>query len=80
MLNIRHLHLQLQPARALYQTRINSWVAGAGNYTVKIGTSQNVNLSGSFKREKDIMVEMTNNGLVPKTVLSELVSKPARKK
>ncbi len=65
---------------ASYQTKAISWVADAGTYTVKIGTSQTVKQSASFKLAKDIVVEKTNKVLVPQVVINELVSKPAGKK
>jgi beta-glucosidase len=63
---------------ASYQTKINSWVADAGSYTVKIGTSQTTKQSATFKLAKDIVVEKTNKVLVPKVAVNEL--KPASKK
>jgi len=63
---------------ASYQTKTNSWVADAGSYTVKIGTSQATKQSASFKLAKDIVVEKTNKVLVPKVPINEL--KPAVKK
>jgi len=65
---------------ASYQTKSNSWIADAGTYTVKIGTSQTVKLSTSFKVAKEIITEKTNKVLVPKAAINELVSKPAVKK
>lgn len=65
---------------ASYQTKTSSWVADAGTYSVKIGTSQTVKQSATFKLAKDILVEKTNKVLVPKTTINELVSKPAGKK
>jgi beta-glucosidase len=59
---------------ASYQTKTSSWVADAGVYTVKIGTSQKVFTSGTFKVSKDIIVGKTNKVLVPKVVINELKS------
>ncbi|HEU5290873.1 MAG TPA: glycoside hydrolase family 3 C-terminal domain-containing protein [Cyclobacteriaceae bacterium] len=63
---------------ASYQTNINSWVADAGSYTVKIGTSQTARQSATFRLTKDVMVEKTNKVLVPKVPINEL--KPVQKK
>jgi len=65
---------------ASYQTKTTSWVADAGTYTVKIGTSQTSKQTGSFKLAKDIIVEKVNKVLTPKAAINELVSKPAAKK
>ncbi len=65
---------------ASYQPNITSWVADAGTYTVKIGTSQTVKQSASFKLAKEIIVEKTNKVLVPKSAINELVYKPNGKK
>ena len=65
---------------ASYQTKTTSWVADAGTYTVKIGTSETVKQFASFKLAKDIIVEKTNKVLVPKVVINELVSKSTGKK
>jgi beta-glucosidase len=65
---------------ASYQTKTSSWIADAGTYTVKIGTSQNVKLLATFKLAKDILVQKTNKVLVPKSPVNELVSKAALKK
>lgn len=64
---------------ASYQTSTNSWVADAGTYLIKIGTSESVKQSASFKLAKAIIVEKTNKVLVPKTTINELVSKPSVK-
>ena len=65
---------------ASYQTKTNEWVADAGTYTVKIGTSQTVKQSASFKLAKEIITEKTNKVLVPKAAINELMSKPTAKK
>ncbi len=65
---------------ASYQTKTSSWIADAGTYTVKFGTSQTVKQSATFKLGKDIIVEKTNKVLVPKATINELVSKPPGKK
>jgi beta-glucosidase len=60
---------------ASYQTKTSSWVADAGTYTVKIGTSETVKQSATFKLAKAIVVEKTNKVLGPKIAINELVSK-----
>lgn len=60
---------------ASYQTKTSSWIADAGMYTIKIGTSQTVKQFATFKLAKEIVVEKTNKVLVPKGPISELVSK-----
>lgn len=65
---------------ASFQTKTTSWVADAGTYTVKMGTSQTVKQSATFRLAKDIVVEKTNKVLVPKVTITELVSKPAGKR
>lgn len=65
---------------ASYQTKTNSWVADAGTYNVKIGTSQTAKQSASFKLAKEIITEKMNKVLVPKSPINELVNKPTQKK
>lgn len=65
---------------ASYQTKINAWVADAGTYTIKIGTSNTTKKSATFKLAKELVVERTNKAVAPKSSISELVSKPAMKK
>jgi beta-glucosidase len=64
---------------ASYQTKVNSWIANAGTYTVKIGTSQTVKQSASIKLAKEVVVEKTNKALVPKVAINELTNKTAKK-
>jgi beta-glucosidase len=61
-----------------YQTKTTSWVADAGSYTVKVGTSQIVKQSATFKLAKEIVAEKTNKVLVSKVGINEL--KPVSKK
>jgi len=63
---------------ASYNTKLSSWIADAGNYTVKIGTSQTTKQQATFKLANDIVVEKTNKALVPKVPVNEL--KPGKKK
>ena len=64
---------------ASYQTKLSSWVADAGMYLVKIGTSERVIKSASFKLAKEMVVEKTNKVLVPKIAINELHSKAGKK-
>lgn len=59
---------------ASFNTALSSWVADAGNYTVRIGTSQKTILSGSFKLPKEVIVEKVNKVLVPEGPINELKS------
>ena len=59
---------------ASFNTVLSSWVADAGNYTVRIGTSQKTILSGSFKLPKEVIVEKVNKVLVPEGPINELKS------
>ena len=65
----------ITPGDLAYQTKTSSWIADAGMYTIKIGTSQTVKQFATFKLAKEIVVEKTNKVLVPKGPISELVSK-----
>jgi beta-glucosidase len=60
---------------ASYNTAINSWVADAGTYTVKVGTSETAKLSGTFKLGKSVVVEKTTKALVPAAPITELKPK-----
>ncbi|MBX7127344.1 MAG: glycoside hydrolase family 3 C-terminal domain-containing protein, partial [Cyclobacteriaceae bacterium] len=61
-----------------YQTKLTAWVADAGTYTVRIGTSDETKLSATFKLPKDLIVEKTRNVLAPAQPVNEL--KPIRKR
>ena len=63
-----------------FQTKTSSWVADAGTYTVRIGTSQNVKQSASFKVPKTIVAEKVHKAVAPKIEIHELVYKPTGKK
>jgi beta-glucosidase len=57
---------------ASFQTKSAAWIADAGTYTVKFGTSEQTKQSATFKVSKDLIVEKTNKVLVPKTGINEL--------
>ena len=57
---------------ASFDTKTSSWIADAGNYTARIGTSQKTVLSTTFKLAKDVVVEKVNKVLVPKEPINEL--------
>jgi beta-glucosidase len=57
---------------ASFDTKTSSWIADAGNYTARIGTSQKTVLSSTFKLAKDVVVEKVNKVLVPKEPINEL--------
>ncbi len=63
---------------ASYQTRQSAWVADAGTYTVKVGTSEQAKHTATFKLAKELVVAKTNKVLVPKAPVAELTGK-ARK-
>ncbi len=63
---------------ASYVAKLSTWVADAGTYTVRIGTSETTRQQAIFKLKKDILVLKTNKVLVPKVTINEL--KPAVKK
>jgi beta-glucosidase len=74
------ISLTITPADlASFQTASSSWIADAGDYTVKIGTSEETYTSASFKLPKEVIVEKVNKVVVPKVVINELknvVAKP----
>lgn len=74
--------LTLTPAElASFQTASSSWIADAGDYTVKIGTSEETFASASFKLPKEMVVEKVNKVVVPKIAINELknvVAKPKK--
>lgn len=76
------LTLTVTPADlASFQTASSSWIADAGDYTVKIGTSEETYASASFKLPKEVMVEKVNKVVVPKIAINELknvVAKPKK--
>ena len=69
----QEISFTLRPADlASFDTKTSAWVADAGNYTARIGTSQKTVLSSTFKLAKDVVVEKVNKVLVPKEPINEL--------
>ncbi|HEY2726963.1 MAG TPA: glycoside hydrolase family 3 C-terminal domain-containing protein, partial [Parafilimonas sp.] len=63
---------------ASFNTHSSSWIAEAGKYAVRIGSSSTlIRLSANFNLAKDIVVEKDNDVLAPKVEINEL--KPASK-
>jgi beta-glucosidase len=63
---------------ASFDTNSSSWVADAGNYTVKIGaSSSNIKSTASFNLAKDIVVEKDHKALAPQANINELKGKKA---
>ena len=61
---------------ASFDTASSSWLADAGNYTIKIGASSlDIKQTGSFKLQKDILVEKVNKALSPSVKIDELKGK-----
>ncbi|WP_299290341.1 glycoside hydrolase family 3 C-terminal domain-containing protein [uncultured Mucilaginibacter sp.] len=58
---------------ASFNTAASSWIADAGNYTVKIAASSlNIKQTASFNLTKAIMVEKDNKVLLPQVQINEL--------
>lgn len=58
---------------ASFDTQRSSWMAEAGNYTIKIGnSSKNIQLTKTITLQKEIVVEKVNNVLAPKVEIKEL--------
>ncbi|WPU94909.1 glycoside hydrolase family 3 C-terminal domain-containing protein [Mucilaginibacter sabulilitoris] len=58
---------------ASFYTSKESWIADAGKYEVKIGSSsRTIAEAASFKLAKDITVEKVNKALVPEQAINEL--------
>jgi beta-glucosidase len=58
---------------ASFDPSFSSWIAEAGNYTVKIGaSSRDIKLIGSFTVSKEIMVKKESVSLVPKEKIAEI--------
>jgi beta-glucosidase len=65
----------LRPADlASFDTKTSSWISDAGNYTVRIGTSQKTIQSAPFKLAKDVVGEKVNKVLLPKEPITDLKS------
>lgn len=60
---------------ASFSTSQSAWVADAGTYTVKFGTSETALQSATFKLGKAIVTQKTNKALAPKKSISELKRK-----
>ena len=74
--------LTLTPAElASFQTATSSWIADAGDYTVKIGTAEETYASAGFKLAKDVLISKVHKVVVPKVAINELknvVAKPKK--
>jgi beta-glucosidase len=58
---------------ASFHTAASAWVADAGTYTVKLGTSSlAIKQTATFTLAKDIVVEKVNKVLVPTVTINEL--------
>jgi beta-glucosidase len=63
---------------ASFNSETSAWIADAGNYSVKIGSSSlNIKQSAAFSLAKDIVVEKVNKVLAPQVNINELKSKAA---
>ncbi len=61
---------------ASYHTEAIAWVAEAGNYTVKVGSSSaNIKSSAGFKLAKNIVVQKCHKVMAPKASIGELNQK-----
>ncbi|HMG67933.1 MAG TPA: glycoside hydrolase family 3 C-terminal domain-containing protein, partial [Chitinophagaceae bacterium] len=61
---------------ASFDTKRESWIAAAGEYSVKIGaSSENIKQTAKFNLAKEIVVEKVNKVLVPQTDINEMKSK-----
>ena len=66
---------------ASFQTASTSWIADAGDYTVKIGTAEETFTSAGFKLAKEVIVEKVHKVVVPNIAINELknvVAKPKK--
>ena len=55
-----------------FHTKSASWIAEAGNYTVKIGASStDIKQTANFKLQKDMMVEKDENVLKPQVTIPD---------
>jgi len=58
---------------ASFDTNTTSWIADAGNYTVKVGASSlNIKATASFNVSKDFIVEKDHKVLAPQVQINEL--------
>jgi len=58
---------------ASFNTDVTAWVADAGNYAVKIGSSSaNIKQTANFNLLKEVVVEKCNKVMVPQVTINEL--------
>ncbi len=57
---------------ASFDSKTSSWISEAGNYTLRVGTSEKTIQTGTFKLAKDIVTEKVNKVLVPTEPINEL--------
>jgi beta-glucosidase len=58
---------------ASFNTQATAWIADAGNYTVKIGSSSsNIKQTLTFSLPRDIVTEKCNKVLTPQVLINEL--------
>ncbi|MEP7110407.1 MAG: glycoside hydrolase family 3 C-terminal domain-containing protein [Ferruginibacter sp.] len=58
---------------ASFDTQSTSWIAEAGDYTIKVGaSSENIQQTATFDLAKDVVVEKVNKVLVPQVPINEL--------
>lgn len=63
---------------ASFDTNTTSWVAEAGNYTVKVGASStDTRQTASFHLDKDIITEKCNKVMSPQVQVNEMSNKKA---
>ena len=63
---------------ASFNTDQSAWIADAGAYTVKIGSSsQNIKQTANFNLSKQIVAEKVNKALTPQVPITELKQKKA---
>jgi beta-glucosidase len=61
---------------ASFNTDATAWIADAGNYTIKVGSSSaNIRQTASFSLSKDIVTEKCNKVLVPQVAIGEFKKK-----
>jgi len=61
---------------ASFYTDRSAWIADAGDYKVKIGTSsRDITKTVSFRLEKEIVTEKTHRSLTPEVAIDELTDK-----
>ncbi len=71
----QEVSFSLTPADlASFDSKTSSWITEAGNYTVRVGTSEKTIQSAVFKLAKDVVGEKVNKVLLPKEPINELKS------